>query len=80
MGVERECFAAFGAWTQAGYFTGAWKMQSGDRKMDVSAVYWIVLDKERLSELETILRRFKSKTIQEAIYLEVEHDVDIRRL
>ncbi|MEW6366266.1 MAG: hypothetical protein AB1714_16695 [Acidobacteriota bacterium] len=76
--VERECFAAFGAWTHAGYFTGAWKMQTGDRKMDVSAAYWIVLDEECIPELEGILWRFKSRTTQESIYLEIEHNVDMR--
>jgi hypothetical protein len=55
-------------------------MQSGERRIDVSAAYWIVLDEARLPELEAILRRFKSRSTQEAIYLEVEHNVDIRLL
>ena len=34
----------------------------------------------RLKALEAILKTFKAKTQQEAIYLEIEHDVDVRFL
>lgn len=76
--VEDECFLEFGAWTLAGYFKGAWRMTSGERKTDTSAAYMVILPDERLADLEEILHRFKAKTEQEAIYLEVEHDVDFR--
>jgi hypothetical protein len=55
-------------------------MKTGERKMDTSAVYMIVVGEERLPELETILRSFKAKTQQEAIFLEVERNVDVRFL
>jgi len=48
--------------------------------MDTSAVYMIVLAEERLAELEAIIRDFKSKTQQESIFVEVEHNVDVRFL
>lgn len=78
--VEDECFLAFGSWTLAGYFKGVWKMQDGEQRIDTSAAYMLILPKDQLEELEEILRRFKAKTTQEAIYLEVEHDVDLRLL
>jgi hypothetical protein len=76
--VEDECFLAFGAWTLSGYFKGVWRMESGERKIDTSAAYMVILSEDRVEELEEILRRFKAKTLQEAIYLELEHDVDLR--
>jgi hypothetical protein len=76
--VEDECFLAFGAWTLSGYFKGAWRMETGEQRVDTSAAYMIILTEDQLGELEEILRRFKEKTTQEAIYLEVEHDVDLR--
>lgn len=76
--VEDECFLAFGAWTLSGFFKGAWRMGTGERRIDTSAAYMIVLRSDQIEELEEILRRFKAKTSQEAIYLEIEHDVDLR--
>ena len=78
--VENRCFVAFGAWTLAGYFKGAWRMRTGERKLDTSAVYSVVLEPDRLDELESILKDFKARADQEAVYLEVEHDVDMRLL
>lgn len=78
--VEDACYEAFGAWTLTGLFQGVWKMKTGERKMDTSAVYMIVLGEERLSELEAVLRDFKAKAKQEAIFLEVERNVDVRFL
>ena len=78
--VEDECFLAFGAWTFSGYFKGVWRMESGERRIDTSAAYVVILDESALQELEAILKRFKAKTVQEAIFLEVEHDVDLRLL
>ena len=39
-----------------------------------------MLDEARVAELEAILREFKSKTLQEAIYLEVQRGVEFRFL
>jgi hypothetical protein len=78
--VEDECFLQFGAWTLSGYFRGVWRMKTGDRRVDVSAAYMVVVEPEQVETLEGILRRFKSRTTQEAIYLEIEHDIDIRMI
>ncbi len=76
--VEDACFLAFGAWTLAGHFKGVWRMAGGEQRIDTSAAYMLILSEEQLEELVEILGRFKAKTRQEAIYLEVEHDVDLR--
>jgi hypothetical protein len=78
--VEDECFLAFGAWTFSGFFKGVWRMESGERRIDSSAAYMVIVNERDIAELEEILRRFKAKTTQEAIFLEVEHDVDLRLL
>ena len=76
--VEDECFLVFGAWTLAGYFKGVWRMEGGEQRIDTSAAYMLVLPENQLDDLVEILGRFKAKTDQEAIYLEVEHDIDLR--
>ncbi len=78
--VEDDCFLAFGAWTLSGYFKGVWRMESGERRIDTSAAYMVMVEESDVEELEEILRMFKSKTTQEAIFLEVEHDIDLRLL
>jgi hypothetical protein len=78
--VENDCFVAFGGWTLSGYFKGTWRMEGGVCHVDTSAVYMVVLDASQLVELEAILLRFKGKTTQEKLYLEVEHNVDVRFL
>lgn len=78
--VEEECFLLFGAWTLAGFFKGVWRMESGERQVDTSAAYMVVVEEDQLEELEAILKRFKARTSQEAIFLEVEHDIDLRLL
>ena len=78
--VQEECFVAFGGWTLMGYFKGVWRMESGAQQTDVSAVYMVILEDVDLPLLEAILKRFKAKTTQEAIFLEVVQNVDIRFL
>jgi len=38
----------------------------------------VLLDEMLIPNVEDVLRRFKSKTLQEAIYLEVQYHVDMR--
>ena len=76
--VENLCFVAFDGWTLVGYFKGAWRMQTGEQSVDKSVVYHVILEKEQLYLLEQMLLKFKKKANQEAMYLEIEHQVDIR--
>ncbi len=55
-------------------------LENGDRKQDTSALYWIVMDEKRLPEREEILLRFKARAAQGAIYLGIEHHLDVRFL
>ncbi len=76
--VKTELFVRFAGWTFIGYVKGAFRMGDGSQSLDECAAYVIVLDETRLAELEHVLRDFKNKTLQEAIYLEAQRDVDVR--
>ena len=73
-----EVYVRFAGWTFQGYVKGAFRMADGTKALDESGAYFVVLDDTRIGELEDILRQFKSKTLQEAIYLEIQRDVDVR--
>lgn len=55
-------------------------MTTGEKKLDTSAVYMVSLDDGQIPRLETILRSFKAKANQEAIFLEIQRNVEIRLL
>jgi hypothetical protein len=75
-----ELYVRFVGWTFLGYVKGAFRMADGSQALDESGAYVVILDESRLPELEQVLRDFKSKTLQEAIYLEIQRDVDVRLL
>src|SRR5262249_36349918 len=76
--VRTELYLRFVGWTFLGYVKGAYQMADGTQALDESAAYVVVLDESRVPEVEQVLRDFKSKTLQEAIYLEIQRDVDVR--
>jgi hypothetical protein len=76
--LEVELFQRFAGWTFQGYVKGTYRMADGTRALDESGAYFVVLDETRVDELEQALRDFKAKTQQEAIYLEIQRDVDVR--
>src|SRR5689334_5131046 len=76
--LEVDLFIRFGGWTFQGYVKGTYRMGDGTRALDESGAYFVVLDEGRVGELEQALRDFKSKTQQEALYLEIQRDVDVR--
>jgi hypothetical protein len=76
--LKVELFVRFVGWTFLGYVKGAWRMADGTQALDESGAYFVILDEARLPELEQVLRDFKGKTLQEALYLEIQRDVDVR--
>ena len=76
--VEDELFVLFVGWTFLGLVQGAYRMTDGTRSIDEHRAYAVMLDDSRLAELEDVLRRFKANTTQEAIYLEVQHNTEMR--
>jgi hypothetical protein len=73
-------YVRFVGWTFLGYVKGAYRMADGTQALDESGAYTVLLDEARLAELEQVLRDFKGKTQQEALYLEIQRDVEVRFL
>src|SRR4051794_10467767 len=76
--LEMELITIFVGWTFQRYVRGYYRKMDGTRCMDVNASYFIALDESRINELENILHSFLSKTLQEALYLEIHDKVEIR--
>jgi hypothetical protein len=76
--VRMELYLRFVGWTFLGFVKGAWRMTDGTQALDESEAYVVVLVEGRVPELEAVLRDFKSRTHQEAVYLEIHHQVEIR--
>ena len=53
-------------------------MADGTQALDESEAYVVILDEARIPELEQALREFKGKTLQEAIYLEIQKHFEVR--
>jgi hypothetical protein len=75
--LEIELYLRFVGWTFLGYVKGAFQMRDGSQSLDESAAYSIVLEERRVDELEALLLGFKQQTKQEAIYLEIQRDIDV---
>jgi len=78
--LRMELYLHFVAWTFLGYVQGAYRMADGTQALDESGSYTVTLDEFRLPELEQVLLTFKNKTTQEAIYLEIHRNVEVRFL
>ena len=76
--LETGLYATFVGWTLYGTVKGMYQMKDLKPAFDECNSYMAIMDESRLPELEELLRQFKSKTTQEAIYLEVQWDVDVR--
>lgn len=76
--LQVELFVRFAGWTFQGYVKGAYRMADGSQATDEHAAFVVVLNEDRLGELEDLLRDFKSQTLQESLYLEIQRDVDVR--
>ena len=61
-----------------GTVKGTYRMADQTKAVDISNAYMLVMEEERLVELEAIIRDFKAKTTQEAIFLEVQYNVEVR--
>lgn len=78
--VEAEVYRRFGGWRHRGVVKGTYRMPDGTQAFDETAEYAVLLDEARVPELEQVLRDFHAKTKQEAIYLEITLDVNVRNV
>ena len=76
--VEDDLFLIFIGWTFLGMVQGAYRMTDGTRSIDEHRAYAVMTDDSHIGEIEDILRRFKAKTTQEAIYMELQYNTELR--
>lgn len=76
--LEVNLYIQFVGWTFLGYVKGAYKMADGSKSLDESAAYSLVVGEERIDEVVKLLQNFKEQTTQEAIYLEINRDTEVR--
>jgi hypothetical protein len=76
--LRAALLVTFGGWSFLGHVQGAYRMASSEPSFDLNQAYTVILDESRLVEPEQLLRDFKSRTLQEAVYLEIHRDVEIR--
>ena len=76
--LETEMYVLFVGWTKLGVVEGAYRMADGVQTMDHHVAYMVIFDEDRVPELEDVLRRFKAKTTQESIYLELQYNFEVR--
>ena len=73
-----EVYRRFHGWTALGYLSSDCTPSANWYAPRRNTAYAIILDESRVDELEQVLRDFKNKTTQEAIYLEVQHNIEFR--
>ena len=78
--VRKQVYALFQGWTFIGYVEGAFRLPDGTQSLDRSAAYVVVLEEDWVDELAAVLKDFKSKALQEAIYLEIQRGAEFRFL
>jgi hypothetical protein len=76
--LRQKLYRRFYGYTHLGTVKGAYRMPDGSRAVDKCAAYMVALEEDRISELETLLRDFRNSTQQDAIYLEVCRNVEVR--
>lgn len=76
--VENELYLYLNGWTFQEYVRGVYEMPDGTRSLDESVAYVVITEEQNIDLIEQILGQFKSKTSQDAIYLEIQRDIDIR--
>ena len=78
--VRSKVFHLFDGWTFMGFYEGVFRMKDGTQSLDRSVAFMVLLEESRIVELENILRDFKSKTLQETIYFEIQRGIEFRFL
>jgi len=76
--TRNQLYLVFRVYTNERQVRGAYEMADGRQASDLHQKFTLLLDESRLSALEEVIRSFKAKTIQEAMYLEIQHGVEFR--
>ncbi len=69
--IEQEVFVAFQGWTAEGVVKGAYRMQSGEKRVEELQKYSVVIDEPQVPELEKMVARWGAILEQEAMLLKI---------
>lgn len=75
--LELDLLTRFGGWSMIGVIKGMYVMADKTPAYDESNAYEIVTDGSRAEEVRGLLRAFKAKTTQEALYFEVQYNTAV---
>jgi hypothetical protein len=68
--IEEEIFLLAGGYRYGGTGKGAYRMQGGEKQIDITAEVWIVIDDEDEAALKQLVAKFAAVLGQETMYLE----------
>lgn len=74
---ELDLGLRFGGWSMVGVVKGTYLMADRTLSYDESNAYELVTDESRAEEVRDLLRAFKAKTTQEALYFEVQYNTAV---
>jgi hypothetical protein len=69
--IQEQIFAAFAGWTIEGTVKGAYRMQSGEKRVEDSLKVSIILDESRINELEAMVAQWCGELGQETMLLKI---------
>jgi hypothetical protein len=68
--IEEEIFLLAGGYRYGGTGKGAYRIQSSEKQIDVTAEGWIVIDEDQEPALKQLVAKFAAILGQETLYLE----------
>jgi hypothetical protein len=69
--IYDELFVAFAGWTVEGTVQGAYRMQTGEKRVESLVKVSVILDESQLPELEEMIARWAARLGQETILLKI---------
>ncbi|MEX0712809.1 MAG: hypothetical protein WD278_10695 [Pirellulales bacterium] len=68
--IEEELYLLAGGFTVAGEGRGAYRMKTGEKQVDRSLQFWVVVDEGQENALRELVSGFGAMLGQESMYLE----------
>ena len=73
--IREELFVAFHGWTLEGTVKGAYRMRTGEKRVEELQRIAVILDESQLPELEAIVGRWGARLGQETMLLKVADSI-----
>jgi hypothetical protein len=69
--MQEQIYAAFGGWTIEGTVQGAYRMQSGEKRVEHSLKVSIIMDESEIDELEAMVAGWCGELGEETMLLKI---------